>query len=161
MTKLLLQKGRRRFGWIDGPPRVVSTRERRVGVQRALEEAGLELTADDDSDYTFSGGMAAARKMLGQYDLDALVCANDAMAAGALSVARDIMGMKVPEDLSITGFDNVEMAEWPCFNLTTVRNPMREITDEIMRLLVERIADPNKPGEAIWVDAELVERGTH
>ena len=161
ITKLLLQRGRKRFGWIDGPCRVVPTRERRIGVETALREAGIELIVSEDSDYTFAGGMDAARKILAAHDLDALICANDAMAAGALSIARDVMGKKVPEDISITGFDDVELADWPCFNLTTVRNPKHEITHEIMRLLEARMADPNKPSEAILVDADLVIRGTH
>ena len=165
LTQLLLNRGRRRFAWIDGPTRVVTQetyrRERRKGVIRALEEAGLELITSCDSDYTYEGGLAAAESILLDHDIDALMCANDAMAAGALSYVRETLDLNVPEDLSVTGFDDVSMAAWPCFDLTTVRNPRTEIVDHILRLLHERLADPAKPGEVVLVGADLVPRGTH
>jgi DNA-binding LacI/PurR family transcriptional regulator len=165
LTRLMLERGRRRFAWIDGPTGVVTQesyrRERRKGVIRALEQAGLELVAFCDSDYTYEGGLAAAETILRDHDVDALMCANDAMATGALSFVRKTLQLRVPEDLSVTGFDDVSMAGWPCFDLTTVRNPRTEIVDHIMRLLHERLADPSKPGEVVLVSADLVPRGTH
>ncbi|CUH81840.1 Glucose-resistance amylase regulator [Tritonibacter multivorans] len=165
LTQLLLEKGRRRFAWIDGPTRVVTQeahrRERRQGVERALAERGLEIIATRDSDYTYEGGLAAAEAILREQDVDALLCANDAMAAGALSYVRENLGLKVPEDLAVTGFDDIDMASWPCFNLTTVQNPKSEIVDHIIRLLHERLANPAKAGEVVLVGADLVPRGTH
>lgn len=165
VTKLLLENGRKKLGWIDGPTQVVaqemSNRERLQGVQRALHEAGLSLVAQADADYSFHGGLQAAEALLRAHDLDGLICANDAMAAGALSCARDKMGLRVPEELAVTGFDNGEIASWPCFNLTTVDNPVDQIVAEIMRLLDERMSNPAKASEAVLVDSNLIPRGTH
>ena len=64
------------------------------------------------------------------------------MALGALNAARDALDLRVPKDLAIVGFDDIDMASWACFNLTTVRNPIDRTVDEIMRLVVSRLANP-------------------
>ena len=157
----LLQRGRRAFGFIAGPASRSSTNERIAGVIRRLEMAGLELRALEHSDYSYGGGSKAAAIMLAQHTLDAIICANDAMALGALSVARRLHNLAVPEALSIIGFDDIAMASWPDFNLTTIRNPVNETISEILRLLEARLENLEKPGEICMIDPVLIARGTH
>lgn len=157
---LLARKGRRRFGFLAGPADFNSSSGRRDGALRALGEAGLPLLAEREGDYTVDGGYRAAMDMLQEVRLDALICANDAMAIGALGAAREL-GIAVPGALSVVGFDDVAMAGWPVFNLTTVRNPITASTDEIVALLARRLEDPAKPDETVFVTPELVLRGTH
>ncbi|EEX11588.1 transcriptional regulator, LacI family [Ruegeria lacuscaerulensis ITI-1157] len=160
MTRLLIARGRSRFGFLGGPPEFYSSAQRRAGVLGALDEAGLRPIAEATGDYTVEVGAAAARRLLRENDLDALVCANDATAIGALSAARDL-SLDVPGDVAVVGFDDIAMAEWPIFNLTTVRNPIEPAVGAIIRLLEKRLADPGKPGESISIDAVIIERGTH
>ena len=157
----MLGRGRRRFGYIGGPADWSSEIERQAGVHEALRDADLRLIGQTHADYTFQGGRDAALQMLKDRDLDALFCANDAMALGALSAARQMPGHQVPETLSIIGFDDIPMAAWPEFDLTTVRNPVRQTVSEILRLLDARLSDPTRDGEVIMIAPELVERGTH
>ena len=159
-TGLLLRQGRRRFGFVAGPTDFYSTDERRSGVVQALSQAGVSLTAEVESDYTVEGGYVATRKLLGEHQLDALICANDAMAIGALSAAREL-GRDVPKDLSIIGFDDIAMASWPIINLTTLRNPIDASVSQIIGLLERRLADRSKPDETVYVDPIVIERGTH
>ncbi|MDW3181845.1 LacI family DNA-binding transcriptional regulator [Roseobacter sp.] len=158
---LLLESGRRRIGYIGGPPTLSSEQERLAGVVERLAEAGLTLAAQVTSDYSFDGGQSAMRALLQDTSPDAVVCANDAMALGALSFARNCRNLTVPEDLAIIGFDDIAMAAWAEFNLTTVRNPLAKTVDEVLRLLEGRLANPQKPGEVVMIDPDLVKRGTH
>ncbi|MFU1478546.1 LacI family DNA-binding transcriptional regulator [Roseovarius sp. C7] len=160
-TELLLGRGRRRIGYLGGPPELYSSCERRAGVMAALEAADLVAVAEATGDYTVDGGHVAARALLqGTEEIDALVCANDAMAIGALSAARDL-GRQVPGDLAVIGFDDIDMAKWQSFDLTTVRNPIDAAVTEILRLLEARLDDPGKADEMVFVDPVVKPRGTH
>ena len=90
----LLKRGRKSFGFIGGPQTRTSSNERLSGLTSRLREAGLDLTAVVHSDYTYEGGSKAARIMLGNHELDAIISANDAMALGALSAARSQLGRR-------------------------------------------------------------------
>lgn len=159
-TEALLAKGRRRFGFLGGPEDFYSSQQRRNGVVETLAGAGLSLTAERKSDYTVEGGHAAAAGMVAEHALDALICANDAMAIGALSAARE-GGVAVPDDLSIVGFDDIAMARWPMFRLSTVHNPIDASIAGIITLLERRLADPSKASETIYVKPVFTPRGTH
>ena len=160
VTELLLEKGRRRFVHIAGPGDFFSSAERRLGVLSALEAAGLDFVAEAEGDFTVDGGYRAALGLLDNNAFDALVCANDSMAIGALAAAGE-RGRHVPGDLSVVGFDDLAIAKWPSFNLTTVRNPIDAAITEILSLLERRLEDPSKPGETRYVDPHVVLRGTH
>lgn len=159
-TQLLLDCGRRRFGLLSGPTGLFSSNERRAGVICALKTARLSLVAEICGDYTVQGGLAAAHRLLENHQLDAVVCGNDATAIGALTAASE-RGLDVPEELSVVGFDDIDMASWPMFNLTTIRNPIEVSVTEIIGLLERRLRDPDKLDETIFVEPQLVARGTH
>ncbi len=133
----LADLGHGRVAFISGPPSFRSSRERREGFEAGLAARGLKLEADlvREGAYTFESGIDCARALLG---LDprptAIFAGNDEMAAGVLQAARQ-MGVRVPEDLSVVGFDDFEIARrlWP--SLTTIHTPTREIG----RLAVERL----------------------
>jgi DNA-binding LacI/PurR family transcriptional regulator len=158
-TRLLTDKGRRRFGYIGGPENYASAAARRLGVIEALAVAGLALQGEAVGQYTVQSGYDAAMH-LRDLPLDALICANDAMAIGALSALKD-QGRSVPRDVSVIGFDNSAMAGWPAFALTTLHNPVDALVAAILELLQKRSATPLKPDETIYLDARLVLRGSH
>jgi DNA-binding LacI/PurR family transcriptional regulator len=74
--------------------------------------------------------------------LDALICANDLMAIGAIDCARINFEMDVPRELSIVGFDGVGPAKWLAYQVTTVRQPVRRMTEAAVFMLIERIEQP-------------------
>lgn len=160
ITDLLLGQGRRRFGYLSGPEEFYSSSRRRSGVLNALDQAGLRLVAEQPTDYSVDSGFDAAHRLLSTGRLDALICANDATAIGALSAARE-MSLDVPGDVAIVGFDDIAMAKWPIFNLTTVRNPILPAVDAITGLLERRLNDPNRAEETVLIDPHIIERGTH
>jgi DNA-binding LacI/PurR family transcriptional regulator len=88
--------------------------------------------------------------------LDALICVNDLMAIGAMDTARNIIGKKVPSELSITGFDGVSPATWEAYQLTTVRQPVRRMTQAAVAMLLERIESPDISPEQRLFAGELL-----
>ncbi|ACG78865.1 transcriptional regulator, LacI family [Phenylobacterium zucineum HLK1] len=133
----LAELGHTRIGFISGPASFRSSHERRSGFEEALNEHGLTLsrTYVAEGAYTFDSGVERGRELLAiEPRPTAIFAANDEMAAGVLQAARQA-GLRIPEDLSVVGFDDFQIASrlWPA--LTTVRTPTREIG----RLAVERL----------------------
>lgn len=125
----LAELGHTRIAHISGPPHFRSAHERRRGFREALAQRALKVQPDYDREgnYTFEGGIAIGRELLAlNPPPTAIFCGNDEMAAGVYKVAHEL-GISVPRDLSVIGFDNSATAEqlWP--PLTSVRLPVREL----------------------------------
>lgn len=142
IARHLLDLGHRRLAYLGGIAGHLSAESRLDGVRRAMREMGLAETAlmVERGDFTFrSGGLIAARLLAQPSRPTALICANDDMAAGALSVAH-ARGLQVPGDLSISGFDDTPVSAivWP--PLTTVHQPLKAMGGEAVRLISGRIS---------------------
>jgi LacI family transcriptional regulator len=160
----LISLGHRRFGFIAGIAGHLSAERRLLGLKRALAEHGLpdEAVAVARGDFTFrSGGLIAAGFLDQPNPPTALICANDDMAAGALSVAH-ARRLDVPGDLSITGFDDTPVSEivWP--PLTTVHQPLKVMGAEAVRMLASRLsgAAVGAPWRFQTAEHRIVERGS-
>ena len=163
-AEMLLAGGRRRIAYVGGPGSYSSDRERLAGLTEALARAGCTIHAHVTSDFSVDGGARAMQSLLAaapDHRPDAVMCGNDAMALGAISYARHSAGLRVPEDIALVGFDDIPMSGWPEFNLTTLSNPIDRTADELMRLLIARLRDPYRAAETVWVEPDLVLRGTH
>ena len=88
--------------------------------------------------------------------LDALICANDVMAIGAMDAARYALDLRVPEDLSIVGFDGVGPARWASYQLTTVRQPLHRMTESAVAMLLERMERPELTPERRLFAGEVI-----
>jgi DNA-binding LacI/PurR family transcriptional regulator len=136
----VLALGHRRVGHITAPDdQAAAARLRRAGVADAIRAAGLEsgslLIAEGDE--RIGGGIRAAAELLAARPAPtAIVCYNDLTAIGAMRAVRQAR-LRIPEDVSIVGFDDIELAAWTDPGLTTVRQP----TDEMARWAVARLAD--------------------
>jgi LacI family transcriptional regulator len=130
MTQHLLQLGHRRIAFIEGPAQHPSSAARLAGFRAALRAAGMKpgARAVQQGQFTAESGASAARALLTGAGArpTAIFASNDEMAAGALCVAHEL-GLRVPEDLSIVGFDDTHIAGmlWPA--LTTVRQPIHDM----------------------------------
>jgi LacI family transcriptional regulator len=133
----LAELGHTRIAFVSGPPSFRSSHERRSGFEEALAERGLTLAKGYavEGAYTYESGIEAGRALLAMSPRPTAVFAgNDEMAAGILQAARQA-GVRAPEELSVIGFDDFQIASrlWP--TLTTIRTPTREIG----RLAAERL----------------------
>ncbi|WP_397535413.1 LacI family DNA-binding transcriptional regulator [Roseateles sp.] len=156
----LVGLGHRKIGCISGPAEFEVTQERVEGWRRAQEEAGFN--ADEqlliESDFSSSGGYEAARQLLSTHpDMTALFASNDLMALGALRAAAEI-GIKVPQQLSIVGFDDIELSSYVFPGMTTVGCSIRELGREAGRVLIDRIENPGAPLKDVQLTPRLVLR---
>jgi DNA-binding LacI/PurR family transcriptional regulator len=157
VTSHLIGLGRSRVAHISGPPGTVAGEDRLTGYRRAMERAGLStdrLVAEGD--FTERSGRTAAEQLMDSAP-DALFCANDAMAAGALDAIR-VRGLRVPEDVALAGFDDLEFAARLDPPLTTVHQGVVEQGAEAARTLFRLLADVDHGPRRVILPTELIIR---
>lgn len=162
MGRYFASAGHTKIGLISSPPRVSTARDREAGFLAALRHSGLDMPprylirTDSGHDY----GVAAANQLLDRDDPPTAIFAiTDILALGALDAAR-ANNVAVPGDLWIAGFDNMAMANWTSFRLTTVNQPVEAIATTGVELLKRRLANPTAPPIVERLDCALVIRGT-
>jgi LacI family transcriptional regulator len=160
----ILRLGHRRIGAILGPQNTSTGRDRRRGIRVTLAAAGIDLDELPTLEGPFiadTGHKAMQKLMSGESSPTVVICGNDTIAIGALNAASG-MGLSVPEDVSIVGFDDLPIAGWELVQLTTVRQPMDEMARVAARTLVARIEGRALPGriERTVFEPELVIRRT-
>ncbi|MEO3868411.1 GH1 family beta-glucosidase [Nonomuraea sp. B12E4] len=138
-TEHLLSRGRTRLGMICGPMDLVTVQDRLAGHRAALRRAGAQPLLALAADLDRASGAAATRQLLGDNpSLDAVLAATDQLAIGALRAAREA-GRRVPEDLAVVGFDDIDAASATTPALTTVRVPVADQALALARLLLSRL----------------------
>lgn len=156
-TEHLIARGCRRIGIVTGPVDMVSAMDRRDGWAAALAAAGLPDDAVATGDFTLPGGRAATHLLLDAHpDLDGIVVCSDLMAAGALAALAS-RGRNVPDDIAVTGYDNLGLAANTAPPLTTVVQPVVEMARAAASRLLELLAGAG-PREPVVFPAELVVR---
>ena len=163
MIDLLLSSGHRRVGAIFGPPQASTSRDREAGARAALATAGTGLPARHVArgGFGFEDGERGLVSVLGgRARPTAVFCVGDLVAVGALNQARR-MGLRVPQDVAVVGFDDIAVAGWPMIGLTTVRADLTGMATAAADLLIRRLADPSEPSRTLVFPTELVLRGTH
>jgi DNA-binding LacI/PurR family transcriptional regulator len=159
VANALLDAGYERLAYIAGEEGSSTNRDREQGFSQQLQTRGHTLAfRESGNQYTYEAGYAAAKRLL-QNDTppDAIFCASDLMAMGALDAAKEYC-LKIPEDLGIVGFDDIEMAAWPSYAITTVRQPVDRMVDTTIEILLTAIENPEAETVMKWIPATLVER---
>jgi DNA-binding LacI/PurR family transcriptional regulator len=153
----LVEAGHQVFGIIAGPADSYVGEERVNAAVRRLQQLGREAIIVRGN-FDYESGDAGLRALMRMTDrkLDALICANDLMAIGAIDSARAHFGVDVPHDLSVVGFDGVSPATWLAYQVTTVRQPVRRMTEAAVSMLVERIEQPETLPEQRLFAGELL-----
>ncbi|EGV1225696.1 DNA-binding transcriptional regulator CytR [Salmonella enterica] len=158
----LLDLGHKRIGCIAGPEDMPLCHYRLQGYVQALRRSGIVVDPHyiARGDFTFEAGANALKQLLEQpLPPTAVFCHSDVMAPGALSWAKR-QGLKVPDDLSIIGFDNIALAEFCDPPLTTVAQPRFDIGREAMLLLLDQMQGQNVSSGSRLMDCELIIRGS-
>jgi DNA-binding LacI/PurR family transcriptional regulator len=152
--------GAARFAVINkaNPSPSLAARERAFAKFAAA--AGFKATVVRAGHSDYDGGREAARRLLARGTApDAIFCVNDLMAFGALDHLRGA-GLSVPDDVSVIGFDDVPIAAWASYRLTTLRQDPERIAEEVVSILDRRLADPDSPPMSVYFPVELVVRDT-
>jgi LacI family transcriptional regulator len=161
-TRHLLELGHRRIGFITGALDVPCSYERLAGYQTALAEGGVA----SDPSLVVEGNFLAPRAQAATHQLmglgeppTAIFASNDISAFGVMQAARE-QRLRIPEDLSVIGFDDIPQAAEARPALTTVRQPLEEMGRAAARLLLAAVRDPGREAERIELPTQLIVRGS-
>jgi LacI family transcriptional regulator, galactose operon repressor len=162
-TQHLLNLGHRQIAMLTGPRGLNSVENRSQGYLQALESAGVapnpELIIQGQSWWHRAGYDGTQALLSKQVPFTALFAHNDRLARGAM-LALNEAGLKVPQDISIVGYDDIPEAEFADPPLTTIRQPMRAVGQAAAQLLIKLIEDPSAAPQQLLFNTELVSRSS-
>lgn len=157
---LLVRAGHRRLAFIGGPEETSTVVDRREGFAAATAALGAPPPLVESGAYSYEAGRSALLRVMRRPDPpDAVFCTNDLLALGAMDAARVELGLRVPEDLSVIGFDDVPMADWTSYRLTTIRPRFEAMVDAAATLALE-LPGSVPPRAPIEIPADLVARAS-
>lgn len=160
IVKHLASLGHKRIGMISCYNKFVSTSEREEGYKKALQESGIEIDTEliKYGDYTFKSGLVVMKNFLNMKEKPTAIFAiSDMMAIGAIKQIR-ANGMKIPEDIAVAGFDNINFASMYDPALTTVSQHQYDLGCTVMELLLKQIRGEVKEPQELILDHELIIR---
>ena len=162
VADFLVAGGHTRIAHIAGWPGASTQRDREAGFLAGLEAAGLELHAREVGNFDVTTARQAARNMFDRADRpDAVFVANDHMAFVVMDVIRHELGLSVPGDVSVVGYDDVPPAAWLAYDLTTVRQRANLMVEETVRVLLAHIENfGTAEARTIAIDGPLILRGS-
>ncbi|HHI4991256.1 transcriptional repressor PurR [Vibrio parahaemolyticus] len=161
-AKYLVDCGHTEIGCITGPLIKHQAQMRYEGYKRAMNEAGLEFNANwiIESDFECEGGYQAFKKMAERGTLpSSIFVSNDMMAMGVINAANEL-GIKVPDDLSIIGYDDIHIAKFMSPSLTTIHQPKYRLGQAAVETLVRRLDDKSNEAQVVQLEPTLVVRNS-
>ena len=161
VARFLLAGGHKRIGYIAGWEGASTQRDREKGFTEELVRNGQELYAREVGNFNSDEARQAARTMFSKQNFpDAVFVANDAMAIAVIDIIRFELGLQVPEQVSVVGYDDVPISSWPAYDLTTVRQPANRMVAETVSILIESIENKTTIARRIEIDGPLMVRGS-
>jgi len=158
LTAHLFGHGHERIAFVNGPAILAQCRDREQGVRTALAGSAVELTVLEATNLDVASGRDAGARLLGTSPRPtAVFCANDLLALGVLQ-AMVGAGIRVPEEMAIVGYDDIEFAAAAAVPLTSVRQPARHLGRTAAELLLAETADTTVARQAVVFTPELVVR---
>ena len=149
----MVQKGRKRIAILGGLEGSWTAKARSDGYISGLKAHGLQPFRILKGDYSYDAGRAAADELMtsGKTPPDAVLCANDLSAFGLMDGLREDKALTIPGDMSVIGYDDVPMAAWASYQLTSVRLPIRRMVDQLIELLQRSVSLDEPPTEVRFV----------
>jgi DNA-binding LacI/PurR family transcriptional regulator len=163
VADFLVRGGHERIAFIAGAEDSSTNRDREAGFYRGLAEHGVTAFERAVGNYTFEGASAAARHLMARRRADrpdAIFVANDHMAFAVMDVIRTELGLSIPDDVSVVGFDDVPEASWKAYDLTSVTQSSQAMTETTVDILLEQIETSGVKKRAAVLPAALIVRGS-
>ncbi|WP_152613424.1 LacI family DNA-binding transcriptional regulator [Inquilinus limosus] len=158
---LLSGFGRRRFAYLAGNPKAQANTARLRTLQQVLAARGLPPAAVAEGDFSYQRGHDATIELFrAGPGAEAVFAANDVSAFGALDALRQALGRRVPEDVSVVGFDDIDQAAWRSYDLTTIKIDVEERVAALVRLILQRLQNRTAPPMTETIRTKLVVRST-
>lgn len=160
VAEFLLAGGHQKIGYIAGWEGASTQRDREAGFLQGLAHAGRALHAREVGNFRMDEARDAALRMFAQDPPDAIFVANDHMALAVADCVRFELGLSIPEDVSIVGYDDVPAAAWPAYDLTSVRQPANRMVAQTVDILLGKIEDADTAPRKVEIDGPLILRGS-
>jgi len=160
VAELLLAAGHQKIGYIAGWEGASTQRDREAGFVTRLSETGVTLYAREVGDFRMDTARKATLSMFSNEPPDAVFVANDHMAIAVMDTLRHKLGKKVPDDVSVVGYDDVPAIAWPAYDLTTVRQRSNRMVAETVEILLAEIEQDDVKNRKVEIDGPLVLRGS-
>lgn len=161
VAEFLLAGGHQRIAHISGWSGSSTGRDRARGFTQRLAEAGMEPFAVIDGMYSREGAADATRQLFsGVEKPDAIFVGSDHMAFSVMDVLRHELGLDIPTEVSVVGYDDVPMAGWPAYSLTTLRQPVNRMVEATVSTLLSFVEEGASQPRKIKIEGALVVRGS-
>ena len=161
IAQFLCDNDHKRIGYIAGWEGASTQRDREKGFTDELKKNGQNIFAREVGNFNLDEARQAARKMFTANEIpDAVFVVNDHMAFAVMDVMRYELGLKIPEDVSVVGYDDVPIAKWLAYSLTTVRQRANRMVDETVSILIDSIENNSTKPRRIAIDGPLILRGS-
>ncbi len=158
-AKTLLARGYRTIAIIGGPESATSTQDRVKGFCEAMKSAGHSIASISYAqNYTHAAGLEAMRALLRRTRVEAIFCGDDLICMGAMDAARSA-GLSIPSEIGFLGFNDMEMAGWQGYDLTTIRQPVADIIQRAVEVIVG-MDETRAPPTMQLFPCVIVERGS-
>ncbi len=163
-AKALLAAGHVRIGYIAGMEDSSTNRDREAGFNAELAASGKRVFARTVGHYSFEGAQLAARQMFQAVDAaqrpSAVFVANDHMAIAVMDTLRGELGLRVPQDVAVIGFDNVPQAAWGGYSLSSIEQDAHAMIEATARIMLEQIQNESALAQHVSLSVRLIERGS-
>ena len=161
VARFLIAGGHKRIGYIAGWEGASTQHDREAGFIEELKQHGRSLYAREVGNFVQDDARQAARKMFTKKEIpDAVFVASDHMAFSVMDVLRSEIGLKIPEQVSVVGYDDVPISSWPAYDLTTIRQPANRMVAETVSMILESIENEKTKPRQIKIDGPLIMRGS-
>lgn len=161
VADFLVAGGHTRIAHIAGWKGSSTGRDRQRGFTEGLAKHGLTPFAIVDGMYDRDTAAKATRELMsGPVKPDAIFVGNDHMAFAVMDTLRGELGLSIPDDVSVVGYDDVPLAAWGAYNLTTLRQPLNRMVEATVDTLLGKIDDISRPPQKIEIDGPLILRGS-
>jgi DNA-binding LacI/PurR family transcriptional regulator len=154
VAEAFLTAGFKTFAYIGGEAAASTNLDRRKGFIQRLAESGYEPLMALDGDFNHDWGYKAGHLLRRFRDIQAVFCADDVIAMGVMDSLKEV-GLSVPQDVSVVGFDDIPSAGWTAYSLSTVQQPVDEMIEETLRLLEK---GPEAPITEVRIPGKFVMR---
>ena len=160
VARFLVAGGHTRIAHISGWQGSSTGQERATGFRTALDAIGVPLVAEEPGDFSREGAAEAARRLMREVKPDAIFVGNDHMAFAVMDVLRFELGLEVPGDVSVVGYDDVSLAGWPAYDLTTLRQSSGAMVEATVALLMDRLEGQGAAPQKRRIEGTLMVRGS-
>lgn len=158
---LMQAYGCQRFAYLGGTETSLANTERERALRQIIRDRGLEEPLIIPGDFTYETALASTLDLFKvQGGVDGIFSANDVGAFGVIDALRHKLGLRVPEDVKVVGFDDIAQAGWLSYNLTTVKIDLDDRVRALVRLILRRLKEPEAPALSEALQTRLIVRGT-